>query len=904
MRNQKLFLALAVFVVAGAIFCLAGLPSAKAAVSWYVDANVSTTGTGTGASPFKTITEAVNAAGDGDTIYLKNGTYSPSTNGEPIPIPTINRSLTIEGQDRDQTIINGEIAGSGDIHRNIMAMRQPVELKNLTVKGFSSDYQHPGIYAWASTRVTIDNCSFDGTVNGSDQGATAVYLYDVNESLVRDSSFSHFTYYGLGILGVYENTAVSVTDSQFTHFQGTEFSEFPAAVVPLCMGANKRCSVDISSNTFDVPDDTPVSYGVYGYSVYTSEGTFIFDQNTLNNIGAAYAIITYGSKNSFQVSNNLVKGPSSRDMIDILGIGLTIWGWGGSENTGDLYNNVIANGSYSFILGESNIMGAPPAQMPALGAPDPIDNTIPILGQANNHFTVRNNSIDHSANAGILGFGNGNTATHIVAQNNSISNSAVGLSSGDSNLDYGLTIFPHAESFVSDYNNLYHSTSDNYYTVGAGSHDQISNPDYFQAYDNNEYDLHIRGGSPLVGAANQDYCPATDIDGNNRPTDRGCDIGAYEVANFRMGNGYVVTSPASNGGPQYQIYKLDGTKLDPTIIPYDKNMRGEFKSQVIDVNRDGMDEIITFPGEGSGPHLKIYKKDGTLLTQAFVYDKAFRGGLNVAVDDFNADGQYEIAAAPASGGSSQVKVYRFDQGKLKVMADFQAYNDDFHGGVNLAVGNTDGSDRSSLITVPASGGGPDVRIYKFHENKFDLVANTLAYANSFRGGVSLVSLDMDSDGQDEIVTAPLNGSSHLRFFRQDGRVIEALGSTFVYDKNYRGGIKMAAGDVNGDGLGEVVVAPATRGGPHIRVYGLYSNGKVKFLDGVMIYDRSFHNGINLAVGDLNDDGRAEVVVAPAGAAKPNIRVLTFTDKLHLADWFWAYGQNFPGGVNISIGARL
>lgn len=60
---------LIVSFAAALLFCCSGL---NAATTWYVDSSKAN-GTGTSASPFNTITNAVNAAAAGDTLYVAQG---------------------------------------------------------------------------------------------------------------------------------------------------------------------------------------------------------------------------------------------------------------------------------------------------------------------------------------------------------------------------------------------------------------------------------------------------------------------------------------------------------------------------------------------------------------------------------------------------------------------------------------------------------------------------------------------------------------------------------------------------------------------------------------------------------------------------------------------------------------
>ena len=59
-------------------------------------------------------------------------------------------------------------------------------------------------------------------------------------------------------------------------------------------------------------------------------------------------------------------------------------------------------------------------------------------------------------------------------------------------------------------------------------------------------------------------------------------------------------------------------------------------------------------------------------------------------------------------------------------------------------------------------------------------------------------MDLDGDGTQEIITAAgIGGGPHIRVFNKDGRPL--IGGFFAYDKNFRGGVSLAVGDIDGDG---------------------------------------------------------------------------------------------------------
>jgi hypothetical protein len=59
------------------------------------------------------------------------------------------------------------------------------------------------------------------------------------------------------------------------------------------------------------------------------------------------------------------------------------------------------------------------------------------------------------------------------------------------------------------------------------------------------------------------------------------------------------------------------------------------------------------------------------------------------------------------------------------------------------------------------------------------------------------------------------GGPHVRVF--DARTNAELASFYAYNPAFSGGVRVAVGDVTGDGVDDVVMVPGPGGGPHVRV---------------------------------------------------------------------------------------
>src|SRR5205823_3167893 len=92
---------------------------------------------------------------------------------------------------------------------------------------------------------------------------------------------------------------------------------------------------------------------------------------------------------------------------------------------------------------------------------------------------------------------------------------------------------------------------------------------------------------------------------------------------------------------------------------------------------------------------------------------------------------------------------------------------------------------------------------------------------------------------------------------------------FAYDPAFRGGVRVAVGDVNNDGRADIITAPGAGGGPHVKVFsGL--NGQV--LASFLAYDASFRGGVYVSAADTNNDGNADVITGPGLGGGPILRV--------------------------------
>ena len=156
--------------------------------------------------------------------------------------------------------------------------------------------------------------------------------------------------------------------------------------------------------------------------------------------------------------------------------------------------------------------------------------------------------------------------------------------------------------------------------------------------------------------------------------------------------------------------------------------------------------------------------------------------------------------------------------------------------------------------------------------------------------------NLDGTGADEIITGTGAGETpQVRIFSSAGAPLSRF---FAFDRGFRGGVRVASCDVNNDGTDELVAAQGPGGG-RVRVLSM-AGGFASELAAFDAFEPSFTGGVNVACGDLDGDGRAEVVVGPDGGRAPDVKVFGISGlTATVTAQFQAYEPSFTGGVRVS-----
>jgi uncharacterized repeat protein (TIGR01451 family) len=365
---------------------------------------------------------------------------------------------------------------------------------------------------------------------------------------------------------------------------------------------------------------------------------------------------------------------------------------------------------------------------------------------------------------------------------------------------------------------------------------------------------------------------------------------------------FVAVGPGAGGAPNVRTFRDGGAQRAETAA-FAPEFTGGVSVALGDVTGDGVADLIAGAGPGGGPHVIVMNGvTGAPALSFFAYDPSMTTGVEVAAADFTRDGVPDIVTVPGLGGPPLVRI--FDGRTSALVREFLVPSATASGGLHIAAADVNGDGLVDLVVGNGPFGVPLVQV--FDGGSFALLRSFLAYESVFPGGVYVAAGDVNGDGYADIVTgAGAGGGPHVKVF--DG-VTNALlpgplGSFFGYDPAFSGGVRVAAGDVDGDGRAEVITGAGPGGGPHVRVWdGATGEATASFF----AFDASFGGGVFVA-GPPPPLGRMAIGLPQPGSTPSSVRVAGWalvetaadtvgTDAIHA----WAYPAG--GGAPMFVGS--
>lgn len=361
-------------------------------------------------------------------------------------------------------------------------------------------------------------------------------------------------------------------------------------------------------------------------------------------------------------------------------------------------------------------------------------------------------------------------------------------------------------------------------------------------------------------------------------------------------------------GGTVQVYDVN-LNLIRSFTPF-PGFNGPLSVAVGDFTGNSVPDVVVGMGQGGPPRVRVYEgTDNALLADFLAFPASFRGGITVGADHVRGSVAADVIIGTGPGIGARVKIV--DSSKMTqlqsdgvisddaLLGNFLAFAPSFQGGVTVASGDFNGDSRADIIIGQGRGGFPrvllidgarlgELEINQSASSSAARLADFLTFKPGFRGGVTVATMDVNFDGRRDLIVGQGPGSdprvlvvdgNRRGQLQSNGVISDAalLANFLAFAPSFRGGVTVAADDINSDGQAEIFVGAGPGTTPQVVVIDaskrnqLMPNGQIApgaLVGNFVAGNPTFRGGAIVAADADHRDGP---VFGPPGITVPNSR---------------------------------
>ncbi len=273
--------------------------------------------------------------------------------------------------------------------------------------------------------------------------------------------------------------------------------------------------------------------------------------------------------------------------------------------------------------------------------------------------------------------------------------------------------------------------------------------------------------------------------------------------------------------------------------------------------------IVAVAGRtGNQPFVQVRDVDGTLRFSFTPYAtvKTALKDVRLATGDVNDDGIEDIFAVPGPGIAGAISIFSGADGQL--LRVFSAFSFPYTKGLSVAAGDVNGDGVADVWVGTDPGAGPVVRV--FDGATTNLLKSFTPVNATQASGVRVAAGDVNGDGVVDVITTPGlgNTTNRIRVMAYDALSGSILQNYVVAKPGSNAAqIGITAGDLDGDGRAETLINFTKNGRSELLTFSNGASTSTATWKG---------SAVQVAAKDLNGDGIADLLFAGSAGQLPRI----------------------------------
>lgn len=198
---------------------------------------------------------------------------------------------------------------------------------------------------------------------------------------------------------------------------------------------------------------------------------------------------------------------------------------------------------------------------------------------------------------------------------------------------------------------------------------------------------------------------------------------------------------------------------------------------------------------------------------------------------------------------------------------FFAFEDSAPGGAKIYLGDLTGDDTAEKIVVT----GPKMEIFNNSGSRW---FNGYPFGANYKGQINFAVGKLLGNGQNQIVVTSARNGGEVLVYSYNGDLLK--NKLFPLGKKYLFGFSPVIVSLPGKTQNVIYLATGPKVNSEVLAFDYKTNKIVKRF---YPFNKNFKGGVNISAGDINNDGQAELVAISGYEKKPVVRVFNLSGKL-------------------------